>query len=170
MLTSRILGRRVAARLANVRPLKRCLSTGASDATVTSFFTDAEGNVDYFSRFTALSSVITMKVCQFLESWIVFNFRSSPFLQDGALHLKDNANFVYGGDCFDKGLLMNISANIELYLLLSLGSCGFDSQILVRHLIAAIAGLGDRRISTLLVDLKQKHPDRVHLILGSAEL
>ena len=75
------------------------------------YCSDIEGNLDYWRRYVALSSVLTR----------------AP--SSSELTLRDGCQFVFGGDICDRGP-------------------------------------GDMRITQELLTLKDKYPDRVHLILG----
>ena len=79
------------------------------------YVTDVEGDLDYWSRYCALSRVL----------------QPGRALDD--LALRDNCHLVFGGDSVDKG----------------------D---------------GDLRFLHSLLQLKRRHPDRVHLLLGNLSL
>ena len=71
------------------RALRRMSSSGAPPSVV-SYVTDVEGNLDYFSRYVARSAAL---------AWAA----GARVAEPDALELREGAEFVYGGDVFDRG-------------------------------------------------------------------
>lgn len=105
------------------------------------YFTDVEGNLEFFKAASGISRVVSFNEARcrgppVAAAVLPLHTLSSTdchtccaCLRSNALELKEGCGLVFGGDCFDKGP-------------------------------------GDIRISRALVDLKKRHPDRVFLLLG----
>ena len=80
--------------------------TDAQQQSTIGFLTDVEGNLDYFNRFVALSKVLYFadNVRMTARTITCSDSPSCTHTQGkGPLLLRDHAQLVFGGDCFDKG-------------------------------------------------------------------
>lgn len=73
--------------------LNRSQGTQNAESPLISFFTDAEGNLEFFKRFASLSNVVEMVEGSDSPHFPELRFRRH-YVQD---------HFVFGGDAFDKG-------------------------------------------------------------------
>jgi hypothetical protein len=143
---------------------KRTLSTG----TVVGYITDIEGCIDYWYQYVDKSTVL---------------YRG----RDGRLQLVDGCQFVFGGDALDRGILCVLIMSVFFlcrfkYYFLSLVSrfvilfaelFSYFYNVCFRPYVSSLSfclGPGDLRVLSDLVSLKERYPDRVHLILGNRDI
>jgi hypothetical protein len=83
---------------------------------IVGYVTDVEGNLEFWEKYITHSKVLYRDIGG-----------------DNSLHLRDNCQFVYGGDSCDRGI-------------------------------------GDIQVIRELVQLKDRYPERVHLIMGNRDI
>jgi len=100
-----------------------------------------------------------------LRFWHRYCDRSSVLMRDelGSLDLaSESCHFVFGGDSVDKGACADFPFASPACAVCCCGPAAYDTRVLV----------GGRDLAFLreLLDLKDRHPERVHLVLGNRDI